>query len=829
MKNKKGKYLLQMALALLAGGFISTGMSYAQVVSGAPQTSVLTTPISGPYNRYEVTTGPAQTFTSSSGKILKINAFSQFDLAGTGPLAQDEAYILLQGANASINIVNNIAGANINGLLRSVNNAYTDPSQGGMIFIAPGGIAIGTNGWVDAGSVLLSTANNVYLPLGPGTYTEANLMDPAQWPRLIQGYNDSGVIRMADPLTPIIHDGQITSTSQSNFLGDRYGVFMFANWLSILGYTQTLEGGTVGEFTGYELDYNLSTSEYLSVSPLVGGGQIWQQGIIDAPGGTVAISADTVDLLGNIINISGTISANAATSGADGGLILINTVQTGGLVDIVSGTIQADGLDAGGGGTIILATNYTSWDPGSLLCVKNGATSTQGGTIVMDLSTYPGPIDFQLGGAGYLDVADPLVPGATGNFVVQTSGSQDIRIIGNPVGSPISFPALANVSFLTQCGNIFVENGTELSPNTVFGDLRLVGDEITVNGAFQSYDGDILLASRSGIINIAPGAFLEAEYGNIIFSRSSSYLVNTAGDLVTTTAGTTGALNVTSDGKLMAGWDGANSVIVGNYTDPYAGASNYTNEVNLTGTTWGTHAGKYVNATAIALDPAGNPMLVASNLDIRVTPTPAPAPQPSPISPTLEAAIEIVQPALNDLDNYFTNWEYYDLIQSKANDILNPQSEIIVEGDGMDLGGTLSEDSFFDNLDLSGSFSYCSGSSCDEYTKDSVGDAVVDVLSHGYPAEMEYFADQGGVDFSFDSNYNPTGLLKFLETLKVLENDKNKIGGGSENSLFAYKHPPTDFRIDKVNTELDSFHVKDFSDKKVNQNRFNKVIDEVEE
>lgn len=727
------------------------------------------------------------------GKSMIINRFTQFILP-----AGEEANIMLNGANTAVNIVGGGTGTVINGTLNArTGNVFTDPIGGNIIFIDPMGFMVSSTGIINVGSILLTSASQTYLPLTNGT--SVNINDPAQLPQLLtQTIDPNGTVRFTVPTGPVVVAGIINSSPIDSIFNDISGVYMFGNNISISGSIDVNnDNADIGVFTGNSLDVNLASGDGQTTAPLASGGRIdiSSSAVLQAPSGDMYFEVNTTDIANNVINIYGMLNANAISANSDGGNASLRTIQSGGSVLIDGGNIVASGLGTGSGGGLNVETSKFDIAFGAVSLMQ-GVSSNVGGRVVLTNNASSGPTIIGSGGfvtpatISRINLVDLFSnPDVYGQFaIIDNTGG------GISLDDPVIFPIASDVMLSSSNGPVNINTGNTMW-NQVYRDLNLSGTIINVNGWVETLGSDMLLQSSTGIINIgSDGRLKTATDGNILMTRS----------------GDQGPLTVNSDGMIDAG-GGTGVLVIGNY-----GEYNSTyGKIVLSGSSFGGLAGSYTSAQTFSSTSA--PGITSKAILLYLTPAP-----PSPVDPDVheeeeEARIE-VESINSDLVNYESHWVDYNNTQKTIDELENPSDQDVVPE---------TEEKLVQDVDLEIIIDVCNESSeaCGDQVDDSVGSFMIDVLLEGYPYKNEFLADASGVEFSSQENYHPRGLESFLKKIKYLE-DKFSTESNTEkakNSLFNYKHPPAEERIERVVILIDKEHIQT-KNTKINKRRFNKNV-----
>jgi len=324
-------------------------------------------------------------------------------------------------------------------------------ANGQVFLINPNGVLFGKTAQVNVGGLLAST-----LPINVSAFMSAN-----------------GRYTLSQAGTA---NGQVIN--QGNLKAVNGGFVVLAGDQVINSGTINATTGTVALASGKTVTLSLDNSGQLSVNVTAGtlGALIQNQGLIQADGGQVLLTARGLDMLqANVMNLSGVIQANSI--GSRNGRIVIDggdvSAGNSGVVSLVNATVSATGANAGEQGGTVTVTGPGINLQGSTINVSGYAA---GGTALIGGDAHgEGPLAHAL--TTSMDAGSTIDASATG------SGNGGTVVLWSDHETNFDGAILARGGQLAGNGG-WVETSSE-------GDLRFRGNVTTV--APRGVQGTLLL------------------------------------------------------------------------------------------------------------------------------------------------------------------------------------------------------------------------------------------------------------------------------------------------------------------------------------------------
>lgn len=455
------------------------------------------------------------------------------------------------GSGETVNFIQ--PGATAIALNRVVgNNASTIygtlTANGKVYLINPSGILFSSSAQVNVGGLAASTLNISDSDFLNGKY-------------VFSGSGNGSVV----------NKGTITATNEAVLIGPR------------VANDGVIAAKVTGLMAGNQVSLDFAGDQLLSLAVDTGaaGGSATNSGTITANGGLVVMSAGTADtLLGTVVNNSGVIQARTITN--EGGVIKLlgNTVN-------VAGTLDASAPIGGNGGFIETSGSVVNVAPGAKVSTLAAAGKT--GTWLID------PNDFTIAASGGnmtgAAVADNL---ATTNFEIQTA------TMGTAGGN----------------GDIFVNDAITWGSNhtlTLTAQRNVnVNKAITANG-----DSAGLILNAGNNINISNAVTFAGANGTLAMNYGGDYNIRTKASYSGAVIGPDGwpAANTDTSGGVYGSITFTNS---GNTNGLTINGQNYTLIYSMAGlATTGTLTGPYalaqdLDAASWSSDNTGKPSVVAT-------------------------------------------------------------------------------------------------------------------------------------------------------------------------------------------------------------------------
>ena len=454
--------------------------------------------------------------------------------------------------SATLNRVTGMATSVIAGQITSVGAVY---------LVNPNGIAITATGSVRTGGGFVAST----IDIADADFTAGNLN--------FTGKGASGHVSNA---------GHITAGSGAY-------VALLGGSISNAGYIN-VPLGRVGLGSGESVTLDLNGNAFMQVAVPTGtltqgsAALIEMGGHISAAGGTVLLKAAAVrDVVRNIINVPGSISADSAT-GHGGTIILLggaDTAQMGGTVT-ASGTLsaRATGTDgnSGNGGFIETSGEFVNLDG---IAVSTASATGNAGTWLID------PIDFTVAASGG-DITGATLSSnlANNNVTILSSGGAILSGSGNiNVNDAVNWGA--NTLTLTAAKDININavltatgsSRLTLNTGTANGaDASVAGGQVNMGLTASGFTGRVDIPTRTGTgilaINGVNYAVIQSlgAVGDAITAPATITLQGMAA--VTSLAGSY-ALGTDIDASETSSWNaGFGFMPIGIIGTPFAGAFN---------------------------------------------------------------------------------------------------------------------------------------------------------------------------------------------------------------------------------------------------------------
>ena len=591
---KCGKVLLVIFILLSSSSVIAqtniTGMAGYTTVNNA----------GGVYN---ITSSK----TLNNGDAI-LNRFSSFQL-GNGNTANILLGNALGIAKTAINVVHDATGTPtaINGvvkLLSGYNGAA--PVGGNLIFVDPNGFMVGANGQINAGSILLSASDRTFISLNGGS-TQVNINSTAQDALLDTSVVDINGIYRFNSITGIANiEGTLNTLNGNAPAGIKPGVNIFASQITLANTATvfTKSNSAVNLITGKNISYNVSSGDASVSLPLDNSGSIEIAGRISSPDGEVIAWANSLDLLNNMLNLTGIIDASSLSGSTNGSVVLRSGMSTNsyGEVQINNGMIDSSGdIELNTGSALNINGAGSQLDAGkSVVITANGMylegdyqantgnvtiTNTGGNPLLVDanLTANAGDVNITSDGTVVLDFAESQLPAGTLPLTDQQTYAENNVYIGadNFTSYGIITAHNGEVTVASNTDAAFVGHCGINSFNTI----SVLANTILVNQPFNTIDGDINLITNTGDVFLGANGMLSSLNSAINIFRAFA-----SGKLIFTAEGIISADQV------------ENGLVVGNAPCSAENSS----PVDLAGSTFGSYANTYTRPTTVA----PNPLLV---------------------------------------------------------------------------------------------------------------------------------------------------------------------------------------------------------------------------
>jgi filamentous hemagglutinin family protein len=486
-------------------------------------------PISGVVTRGQAgisTSGNAMTITQSTQRaVIDWNAFSV-------------------GANGSVNFVQpNAQSATLNRVTGNTGSEIAGQinSNGSVYLINPNGIAITSSGTVRTG----------------GSFV-ASTLDMA----------DDDFMNGTDRFTGKGVSAKVSNAGRIN-AGEGAYVALLGGSVSNSGMI-SVPLGSVGLGSGEQIALDINGGKFMQVavptSALGAAGEalIDNSGGIVVNGGRVEIKAATLkDAVRNVINMSGSISADSAV-GNGGSIILLG--GDGGTTT-VSGTLSARSTGASGdGGFIETSGQYVDLNGISVSTISANGTT---GNWLID------PVDFTVAASGGdLTGAQLTANLASNNVTIQSSLGANGTLGNININDAVSWNA--NTLTLDAANNININ-----AVMSATGTARFAGitGDTAQNGTSSNANAELVFALSptgfTGRLDLAPTAGFSLNGQNYTIITSLGAAGSTTGtDLQGIQGNLTGryVLGANIDASATAGWNsGAGFAPIGNTTTGFTG------------------------------------------------------------------------------------------------------------------------------------------------------------------------------------------------------------------------------------------------------------------
>jgi filamentous hemagglutinin family protein len=520
---------------------------------------------------------------STSGTLTRIDQTTDraiIDWRSFGIGAGEQVLFLQPSARSAT--LNRVTGAQASVILGRLD------ANGQVLLINPNGIVFGGGAQVNVGGLVATTSNmsNTNFMAGRLVFDQPGRPGAGILNAGAMTAAEGGLIALVAP--HVRNDGVIVARLGRVVLGaaDTFTVDLYGDGLIDLALSDVHAG----------LLHTLNGAPVTSL--------ITQAGTIDTAGGkTVLMTASNAkSVLDNLINMSGTIKADAAVE--QGGRILLlgeggqvnvsgsMSAQgaTGGSIDVLGGqvhlasTAALDASGANGGGAIhaggafqgggdTYRSTSTTVDAGATL-KANALDHGNGGEVVVwsdGRTEYAGAVEAK-GGAnggngGRMEVSGKGTLAFLGQADASAAAGQAGSLLLDPTNLDIDATTASVITRVLRTGtSTTLAASNDISVNSAIsggdrlsgGGLTLnAGNNINVNDFIVTNNGAVNLFATQGTVNIAPG--------KAIFAGNAPISVSAGGSLHTGLFFTGGALAIASTGG---------SVIVDSFIDGHAGTVN---------------------------------------------------------------------------------------------------------------------------------------------------------------------------------------------------------------------------------------------------------------
>lgn len=539
-------------------------------------------------------------------------------------------------AHTSINVIHSVAGlpTTINGTLKQFVGQTEAASIGGnLIFINPNGFIVGSQGIINAGSILLSTSSRTNATLnGSGLI---NLNSTAQDAQLNAGIIDiNGLYRFNSITGAVKIDGVLNTSMTTAGNTAKQGVNIFANNIDISNSGHIITGSeqVVNLFTGKNINYTMNTNQVSAQLALDTSGGINIAGVIKSPDNKVQIWSNSLDLVNNTVNITGIIDASSLGHNVVGEVVLRSGISdsTSGEIKLNNGKIDSSGnlyintsnsVNINGSGSTLKANTLLSITGDGMYL--NGTYESRDGNININnpgnnpllvdanLTSHAGSINIMSDGSTVMDYSESLLPAGSIPVTDQkTTASGNVSIFSS------NFTSYGNIR--SQNASVIIESMSDAAFTGHCGIdaldiIYVLANTVLVNQPFNSRNGNINLKTHTGNIFLGVNGMLSSLNGVINIFR-----LNESGQLNFTANGIISAENVET---------GLN---IGNATSNTKNAD----PIVLDGSTFGVYSGSYSQSTVVPKSPLYSHDLYVNNFAVNIIgTTPQPVNPPVPPKP----------------------------------------------------------------------------------------------------------------------------------------------------------------------------------------------------
>ncbi len=301
-------------------------------------------------------------------------------------------------------------------------------------------------------------------------------------------------------------------------------------------------GDTVILETQAGTPYTINDSSVV-INGLVRIYEINGSGVRTGNGGYLVINSSGGINLGS----TGSLNANAAIAGGNGGFITLN-----GNTLTINGLLTANGLGSGRGGIINMIGNTIDVGALAVLSARAGSATSNGGEIDID-------------GSGIVTIANGAVlasgglANGTSNLIeiagtgVNINGLLNATGVGNGTGGTVTLVATTNGVFIGSTSQVLA-----FSSNGNGGAVNLDGD-VTVEGSVQAHTG--ANARTGGVITITGtnAEDLTVQNGGILYVNGRTGYTGSAGHGGTIDVDTGSVRLLNGYVKAEGGWTGGNA------------------------------------------------------------------------------------------------------------------------------------------------------------------------------------------------------------------------------------------------------------------------------
>ncbi|CAM2188913.1 fibronectin-binding autotransporter adhesin [Paraburkholderia sacchari] len=489
-------------------------------------------------------------------------------------------------------------------------------ANGQVFLINPNGVLFGKTAQVNVGGLLAST-----LPINVSAFMSANGRYT-----LSQAGKANG---------QVINQGSLKAVDG--------GFVVLAGEQVINSGTINATTGTVALASGKTVTLSLDNSGQLSVNVTAGtlGALIQNQGLIQADGGQVLLTAHGLDMLqANVMNLSGVIQANSI--GSRNGRIVIDggdvTAGNSGVVSLANASVSATGANAGEqGGTVTVtgpgvnlqgsAINVSGYAAGGTALIGGGAhgegplahavtTSMDAGSTIDASATGSGNGGTVVLWSDHETNFDGAILARGGQLAgnggwVETSSEGDVHFRGNVTTAA---PRGVQGTLLLDPYNIVIGNGSS-SPSPVNWTGVSCSSDVTSNITIGMADlsaqlnsTSIQLVAKNNITDQA-GVAVTGSTGTLIFQAGNASLTgsyNVAGGLVFNVTGTALVSGVVSGaGGLTQAGSGTTILAANNTYSGLTAVNAGTLQVGNGGTTGSLGTGSITDSANLAFNVSG--------------------------------------------------------------------------------------------------------------------------------------------------------------------------------------------------------------------------------
>lgn len=404
-----------------------------------------------------------------------------------------------------INLVQN--RVDINGIVNSVRDGSFHP--GHAVFISPNGVAVGSSGVINVGTLSIATPTSSNFDRLKNDYTQGVFTNINQVSQLKKTGN-----------APISVDGYIFAK----------------NGIDLPGSNVSVSGNIVNGMTNQSAMSSLSQAEALFNQLVNTDGTIKANSSVINENGSLVFLHQTgsnggINVSGKVVNLTEGTAKNgsvALTSNGSNGLTMSGSVAANGKLSLYN---KAGDMNVSG---------KLSNQNGELSVTNSANANNLNITSAASLINSQGDINVVNNGKGTF--ANSAKVNATGDIAMTNAGkamtiagsqkSNTIRIVNRGTSMAFSGDAQADESISFRN---YGANGMTIAGSSVAGEGVLIDNkagDVAVNGKVQALDGNVAIANRAGAGQLTTGASSDiSASGKLAIRNDGSNGMNLQGKL----------------------------------------------------------------------------------------------------------------------------------------------------------------------------------------------------------------------------------------------------------------------------------------------------------